>query len=91
MSIDRLLTVEQAAAAIGMRKSWVYERVRRGEIPHVKLGRLLRFDPKDLARYVEAHKRGAANVPNSDFGDRRSETLARQPRASERRSRVSKV
>jgi excisionase family DNA binding protein len=91
--IDHLLTVEQVAAILGMRKSWVYERTLRGEIPCVKLGALLRFDPEDISRYVEAHKAGQGKrpAPNSDFGDHRAETLVRNGRASRRPSRASKV
>ena len=39
------LTVEEAAALLRVRVSWLYERTRRGEIPGcVKLGGMLFFD-----------------------------------------------
>ena len=34
-------------------------RVEAG-LPYVKLGRLVRFDPRDVAGWVERHKRDAA-------------------------------
>ncbi len=37
---------------------FVTEEVRRGRIRVVRLGRLLRFDPADLAAYAEARKSG---------------------------------
>jgi excisionase family DNA binding protein len=86
MPVDSLLTVEQVAAILGVRKSWVYERTRHGEIPCVKLGGLLRFDPKDLPRWVEAHKRG---VSKNDSESRLAERHAGQSRARGRRPRVS--
>lgn len=33
------LTVEEAAAALGISRAFAYESVRRGDIPHIKIGR----------------------------------------------------
>jgi excisionase family DNA binding protein len=39
-SQERLtLTVEEAAAALGISRAFAYESVRRGDIPHIKIGR----------------------------------------------------
>ena len=35
------LTVEEAAAALGISRAFAYESVRRGDIPHIKIGRRL--------------------------------------------------
>jgi excisionase family DNA binding protein len=43
---DELLTVSQVACLLKVPVSWVYERTRRNgteQIPHVKLGKYLRF------------------------------------------------
>lgn len=37
------LTIEGAAARLGMGRTWVYERVLFGELPSVKLGRARRI------------------------------------------------
>lgn len=36
---SRVLTVDEAAAELGIGRSLAYEAVRRGEIPHIKLGK----------------------------------------------------
>ena len=38
-----------------MGKSWVYRRLRSGEIPSVRLGRSLRVRRQDLEEYSEKH------------------------------------
>ena len=43
------LTVDDLAATLGVHPSWVYERTRLNLIPHRRYGRLIRFDPEDVA------------------------------------------
>jgi len=40
------LTVEEAAAVLRLKRSTAYELVRRGEIPHFRLGHFIRV-PRD--------------------------------------------
>ncbi len=52
---DKLLTVSEVAAMLRVPTSWVYERTRaRGaqRIPHVKLGKYLRFDGEQIKTWV---------------------------------------
>jgi excisionase family DNA binding protein len=46
-----MLTVRAVAQLLGMSPRWVHERVRRGEIPHYKFGRSLRFDLEEVRRW----------------------------------------
>jgi excisionase family DNA binding protein len=39
-----------------MGKSWVYRRLRSGEIPSVKLGRSIKVKRADLERYLEKRR-----------------------------------
>jgi excisionase family DNA binding protein len=55
---DRLLTDAEAAELLAVPKSWVGEAARRGELPHVKLGRYRRFDRGELLEWVERQKSG---------------------------------
>ncbi|MEM9167927.1 MAG: helix-turn-helix domain-containing protein [Planctomycetota bacterium] len=57
---DRLLTEREAAArlAISPRKLWDIRN--RGLIPHVRIGQCVRYDPDDLAAWIEARKSGSA-------------------------------
>jgi len=41
--LPELLTVEEAAAAAGVSRGVLYELVRRGEMPCVRFGRLVRI------------------------------------------------
>ena len=46
--LPELLRVEEAAAFLGCSRGLVYELVRRGELPSVKLGRLTRVKREGL-------------------------------------------
>ena len=50
------LTIQEAAKLLRVKVSWLYERTRTNNIPHVKLGKYLRFDPRDLQAYVDANR-----------------------------------
>jgi excisionase family DNA binding protein len=56
--IDELLTVEDVAALLKVSKGWVYEHVRsRGtqrseQLPHIKVGKYIRFEPHALRRFI---------------------------------------
>ena len=49
-----LWTVGEVCARLSCRPSWLYDEVEAGRFPVVRLGRLLRFRPTDVAAYVEA-------------------------------------
>jgi len=49
---EPLLDVETTAALLSVRPSWVYEAVRAGRMPHLKIGRHVRFLRSDLERWV---------------------------------------
>jgi excisionase family DNA binding protein len=47
-----LLTVEEVAAELGAGKTFAYGLIASGAIPSLRVGRLLRVRPSDLAAYV---------------------------------------
>jgi excisionase family DNA binding protein len=56
----RLLTVQEVAELLRVPVSWVYDRTRlRGSerLPHIKVGKYLRFRAEELERYIEALRR----------------------------------
>jgi excisionase family DNA binding protein len=53
---DRLLTADEIAGRLGVPTSWVRESVRSGAIPHVRLGRYVRFDMGDVEVWLEECK-----------------------------------
>lgn len=54
-----LLTVPEAAHALGIGTTLAYELVGRGVLPHVRLGRALRVPRAALEAWVAANTRGA--------------------------------
>ena len=51
-----LLSMSELCQELGMGKSWVYRRLRSGEIPSVKLGRSIKVKRADLEEYLEKHR-----------------------------------
>jgi excisionase family DNA binding protein len=49
----RLLNAKEAARFLALEVDTVYRKARMRELPHVKVGRALRFDVKALERYIE--------------------------------------
>lgn len=44
-SEDRLLDIDELSKRLGVPKNTLYDWVAFGRIPHLKLGKLVRFDP----------------------------------------------
>ena len=57
--MDRLLTAEEVAERLGMRTDWVWAHARAGRIPHVRLGRFVRFRAESIEQWLEEIERGA--------------------------------
>ncbi len=57
--LEELLTVAEVASLLKVSKSWVYERTRsratpRSErLPHLKLGKYVRFDSRAVRAFLE--------------------------------------
>ncbi len=49
LGVERLPTVRQVAALLGVCRATVYGMVERGELPHLRLGSLIRVRAKDLS------------------------------------------
>jgi excisionase family DNA binding protein len=57
--LTELLTVEDVAQLLKVSRSWVYEHTRSrtmprsARIPHIKLGKYVRFDARDVRAFLE--------------------------------------
>ena len=51
----QLLSIPQLCQELGMGKSWIYRRLRSGEIPSVRLGRSIKVRRDELEDYLERH------------------------------------
>jgi len=54
---ERLLDAKEIADRLGVPASWVRESARSGAIPHIRLGRYVRFDLADVEAWLEECKR----------------------------------
>ena len=61
----QLLSVYEVCQQLGMGKSWVYRRLRSGEIPSVKLGRSIKVRREELEAYLEQHRHAVHPAQNS--------------------------
>jgi excisionase family DNA binding protein len=57
---DRLLTAAEVADLLAVPTRWIREHTRGGLIPHVKLGRYVRYDRADVLAWIDAQKVGGA-------------------------------
>ena len=51
-----ILTIEELTAYLNTKKSHVRSLVFRGEIPHLKIGRLLRFNKEEIDEWLTKNK-----------------------------------
>ncbi|MBI3670348.1 MAG: helix-turn-helix domain-containing protein [Acidobacteria bacterium] len=61
--MNEILTPAQVAERLQVKPSWVYEQTRErasirnpDPLPHIKLGRYLRFDWEDILAWLERRK-----------------------------------
>ena len=48
-----LLSIQEVCEELGMGKSWVYHRLKSGEIPSIKLGGAVKVKRADLNTFIE--------------------------------------
>ena len=66
MDTNALVTPHELAEILRVRVSWIYQRTRLGQeaIPHLRVGRYVRFDPQQVIAFLEAKGRmGNGNGP----------------------------
>ena len=61
MLTERLITVEELADKINVPVSWIYQRTRLGTkaIPHVRIGKYIRFNPDEVVEFFRKNERVA--------------------------------
>ena len=52
---DRLMTVEDLCAYLGVSKDFIYDQVRDGRLLAIRIARQLRFRPLDVDAFVNAN------------------------------------
>jgi excisionase family DNA binding protein len=81
-SVAPLLDAKGAAALLNVPPTWVLAEARADRIPHVRLGRYVRFDAAELQRWWQARRQGPwrprATLPDRARSDERSATRGRR-------------
>ena len=54
---EDLLSIPEVCQELGMGRTWVYQRIKSGEIPSVTLGHNLKVLRKDLQEYLQKQRR----------------------------------
>ena len=57
-----LLKPDEAAAALGISPRLLWTLTKDGKIPCLRLGRAVRYDPRDLRAWIEQHKGAKISV-----------------------------
>jgi excisionase family DNA binding protein len=69
VGMDALLTAPEVAALLQVTKAWVYAETRAKRIPHVRLGRYVRYRRSAVLLWISALERQAsrdARVPSGE-------------------------
>jgi excisionase family DNA binding protein len=84
-AIERLMTADEVAAALGVSRKFVYARAAEGALPSYKLGARYRFRPADVRAFLQAslesrdtprRRRSRRPAPAGSFRDLLDRTTA---------------
>ena len=65
----KLLNVTEVAQLIGVQPSTIYQWTHLGFIPHVKVGKLVRFKPDAVMKWIDATETGGRKNRKYDIRD----------------------
>src|SRR4030065_533749 len=67
---DRIVDAAGAAAITSVPESWFEERARRGDIPHLRFGKYVRFRIADVLEAASSRQQNTKRTAISDFKKR---------------------
>ncbi len=53
---EALWTVREVSAFLRVSRSWIYQRTAAGELPHIRVGGLVRFVPDEIRSFATRSK-----------------------------------
>lgn len=59
-NVEKLMTVDEVADFLGLKVRTIYDKVQRRQIPHVRIGRTVRFRRSAIEAMVTEHPERAA-------------------------------
>jgi len=60
--VSALLDADAVAATLGVSKDWIYAEVRAGRIPHLRLGRNVRFRAQSIDHWIAELETGSMHA-----------------------------
>ncbi len=57
-SIDHAISVAELASVLSLGRTVIYDMVRRGAIPYIRVGYSVRFDPDEIAKWLPDRSHG---------------------------------
>jgi excisionase family DNA binding protein len=60
--LKEFLTINQLSEYLSIKRSTLYSLVETGELPHYRIGRLIRFKKQDIDAWMENHRRERINA-----------------------------
>ena len=60
--VKLLLTIQEAAEALGISERKLWGMTDSREIPHVRLGRCLRYAVRELEQWINEHMEGSSDA-----------------------------
>ena len=60
--VKLLLTIQEAAEALGISERKLWGMTDSREIPHVRLGRCLRYPVRELEQWINEHMEGSSDA-----------------------------
>ena len=63
--MKQYLDIAELASRLRIKRATLYAWAEQGTIPHLKLGRLLRFDPDEVEVWLQNHRREGIPEPLS--------------------------
>ncbi len=53
LEMEEILSPKEVSKLLKVSKPWPYVQVKRGLLPHYKMGKLLRFKRSDIEKFLE--------------------------------------
>jgi excisionase family DNA binding protein len=62
LNLESLWTVAEVASFLRVSRSWVYHRCEMGDLPCLRIGALVRFDPEQIRAFARGERPSPAKV-----------------------------